>query len=168
VLARLPVDEWRLSARPDLDALYLALLLCQASPEQAESALARLCPDRVAWQAVKEAISLRLERTFFVRPGRPSEVVAMLDGMSEAGVVAAYVVCAEARETIGLYLSRWRFITAELNGHDLTALGLEPGPAYKRLLWELRAARLDGAVTDRAGEEALLHKLRYDSSHGNS
>ena len=54
------------------------------------------------------------------------------------------------------YLSVWRFVGAELTGDDLLALGLKPGPDFSRWLWGLRAARLDGAVADRAGELALL------------
>jgi hypothetical protein len=45
-----------------------------------------------------------------------------------------------------------------LTGDDLLALGLRPGPDFVRWLWGLRAARLDGAVADRAGELLLIRQ----------
>jgi tRNA nucleotidyltransferase (CCA-adding enzyme) len=81
--------------------------------------------------------------------------VAQLDRLSEAALVAAYVLREEARSTLDRYLSEWRFVRSELTGDDLVALGLTPGPQFKRLLWRLRAGRLDGTLTDRAGEVAV-------------
>jgi tRNA nucleotidyltransferase (CCA-adding enzyme) len=54
---------------------------------------------------------------------------------------------------------RWRFVQAATTGDDLIALGLTPGPQFKFILWELRAARLDGRVSDREGERAVIEKL---------
>jgi poly(A) polymerase len=47
-----------------------------------------------------------------------------------------------------------------LTGHDLAALGLEPGPQFKRLLDAVREAQLDGTI--RTSEEArdLVERLR--------
>jgi hypothetical protein len=41
-------------------------------------------------------------------------------------------------------------------------MGLRPGPIYGRLLGALRDARLDGKVSTREEEEALLEKLLVD------
>jgi tRNA nucleotidyltransferase (CCA-adding enzyme) len=83
-----------------------------------------------------------------------------LDRLSEAAIVAAYVLREAARPILGRYLSHWRFVRSELTGDDLLALRLPPGPQYRRILWELRAGRLDGTLTDRAGELALVQALK--------
>jgi len=50
-----------------------------------------------------------------------------------------------------------------LNGHDLQKLGVPPGPELGQLLKELRAARLDGVVSNRSEEEAwVLARLNND------
>jgi poly(A) polymerase len=46
-----------------------------------------------------------------------------------------------------------------LTGHDLTALGLEPGPLFKRLLEAVREAQLDGAVKTPAEARELVERL---------
>jgi tRNA nucleotidyltransferase (CCA-adding enzyme) len=85
--------------------------------------------------------------------------VAQLDGLGEAALVAAYVLHPRAREALDAYLTQWRYVRADMTGDDLLALGLPAGPQFRRLLWRLRAARLDGEVGDRAGELALLRQL---------
>lgn len=46
-----------------------------------------------------------------------------------------------------------------LTGHDLTALGLESGPLFKRLLEAVREAQLDGAVRNAAEARELVARL---------
>ena len=46
-----------------------------------------------------------------------------------------------------------------LTGDDLRAVGLTPGPAFKRLLDAVRAAQLDGEVRTRGEAEGLVHRL---------
>ena len=45
---------------------------------------------------------------------------------------------------------------AALTGDDVVALGVPRGPEVARVLGELRDARLDGRITDRAMEEDLV------------
>jgi tRNA nucleotidyltransferase (CCA-adding enzyme) len=53
-------------------------------------------------------------------------------------------------------------VETALDGNDLRALGLKPGPRYADLLDRLLAARLDGQVSDEAEERALLSSLLED------
>jgi poly(A) polymerase len=46
-----------------------------------------------------------------------------------------------------------------LTGHDLTRLGLEPGPMYKRLLDAVREAQLDGAIKNAREARDLVERL---------
>ncbi|HEY1013563.1 MAG TPA: hypothetical protein VGE07_12710, partial [Herpetosiphonaceae bacterium] len=58
-----------------------------------------------------------------------------------------------AAERIAAYLERLRPVAALLNGNDLRAAGLPPGPRYAELLARARAAQLDERWAGR--EEAL-------------
>jgi tRNA nucleotidyltransferase (CCA-adding enzyme) len=57
------------------------------------------------------------------------------------------------------YMRDWRGVKTAVTGTDLRALGLKPGPHFATILDELLAARLDGRVTDEAGERALLASM---------
>lgn len=155
-LDRLPWRDWQLANAPEPEALFWAVLLRDAGEEALASALARLNLNRAQADAVRQAATLRCAWS------RPSEAVAALEPLSELGVIAAYVAWPELRADLHSYLSRWRFIRPALTGADLIARGLTPGPDFRRWLWALRAARLDGAVTDLAGEQALLAALIRD------
>jgi tRNA nucleotidyltransferase (CCA-adding enzyme) len=152
-IARLPFAEWKLDAPPEPDALYFALMLEAAADEEVAEALIRLNVNRVVFEAVRQAVGLDPAWS------RPSEVAAALDDLSELAVIAVYVLHPAARAEVHAYLSRWRFVRPATTGDDLIGLGLRPGPPFKRILWELRAARLDGEVSDAAGEQALLMQL---------
>ena len=65
----------------------------------------------------------------------------------------------ESGQAIDTYQSDWRNVRTALNGNDLIAMGLEPGPAIGRLLSLLLEARLDGKVRDEAGERKMLSEL---------
>jgi tRNA nucleotidyltransferase (CCA-adding enzyme) len=147
-LSQLPWRDWELSAPPEPDAFYWALLLAGAA--DAPAAATRLNLNREVSRAVSEA--LRLRKSW----ARPSEAVAVLDGLSELGVMAAYLLHEALRNDLHAYLTRWRRMRAQTTGDDLIARGLRPGPGFKNLLWQLRAARLDGEIADAADERRWL------------
>ncbi len=57
------------------------------------------------------------------------------------------------------FLTGYRQVTGEVSGRDLADLGLPPGPAYRPILEELLAARLDGRVGTREEELDLARRL---------
>jgi len=57
-----------------------------------------------------------------------------------------------AKKYISLYLTRLRNIQVELTGDDLKALGIQPGPLYKKILAEILEAKLDGVLKSRDDE----------------
>jgi len=151
-MASLPVDDWRLAGSIGQVTTLLTLLLVRATPAEARAALQRLDVSRHVAEAASAALELRLVSAV------PSDVVAQLDPLSTDAVVGAYVLRPEFRELLDKYLSRWRFVRAETTGDDLIALGLRPGPDFGRWLWGLRAARLNGSVSDRDGELTLIRE----------
>lgn len=63
------------------------------------------------------------------------------------------------------YYREWRYVKTAITGNDLRALGLKPGPFYATILDRLLAARLDGEVTDEAGEYALVRQMLTQHDH---
>ena len=58
------------------------------------------------------------------------------------------------------YLLHLRRVQSVLDGHDLRRLGYTPGPQFKHMLADLRAATLDGQITDANTAESYI-KQRY-------
>ncbi|HAZ64823.1 MAG TPA: hypothetical protein DCZ72_14595, partial [Armatimonadetes bacterium] len=58
------------------------------------------------------------------------------------------------------YRREHRDLRPALDGHALLALGCPRGPVLGRLLARLRGARIDGLVSDEAGERALVAAWR--------
>jgi tRNA nucleotidyltransferase (CCA-adding enzyme) len=94
----------------------------------------------------------------------PSRIVQLLQAYPLRGllVARAAVVNPDIVGQIERYFREWRHIRSALDGNDLLALGLKPGPQIGRLLARLLAARLDGEVADEAGERRLLQALIDD------
>jgi tRNA nucleotidyltransferase (CCA-adding enzyme) len=65
----------------------------------------------------------------------------------------------EVKRFVSLYLTRLRTMRCTLDGQELKAMGLHPGPEFRRIMERLLAARLDGEVTDDTEERALALEL---------
>jgi tRNA nucleotidyltransferase (CCA-adding enzyme) len=62
----------------------------------------------------------------------------------------------DVRKVVSRYFHKYRDVQTELKGRDLRALGILPGPVYKRILDELLDARLNAEVQSRQEEMAYL------------
>ncbi|HEX8990636.1 MAG TPA: hypothetical protein VF784_03070, partial [Anaerolineales bacterium] len=91
----------------------------------------------------------------------PSKWVERLDPLPLVAVYAVYLAspAGAVRAALERYLAEWRHVRSAVTGHDLKRLGIEPGAAYKRILTELRRARLDGRVRTDGQEQEYLQKL---------
>ena len=91
----------------------------------------------------------------------PSQIVARLEKEPLPALYALYLEN-EKNKTGSLllrYAKKWRHVQPRLDGHALRKKGLHPGPAYRHILWRLRAAWLDGKVRTEKQERALLEHL---------
>jgi tRNA nucleotidyltransferase (CCA-adding enzyme) len=91
----------------------------------------------------------------------PSRIVSVLDEVSLPVLYAIYELCPSPplRNIVNQYVTRWRHVQPTVDGYALLSLGLEPGPAYRQILWSLRAAWLDGKVNSSDQEAALLQQM---------
>ena len=142
----------------DADSLALAYSLwCMDLSEEAASALAK----RLGFTAALTKTILSATRLAHELPAwkglKPSEWTERLDKLSPLAINAVYLV--QRKTQLANYLKTWRHIQPAVTGEDLKKLGLSPGPAYKRILSTLRAAWVDGDVTNEREEKKLLGKL---------
>lgn len=146
-----------------LAEVYLCLLTAEAARAQVEDAILRLALHGGAARAPRDAVRLRDAVRQLAAPDlRPSQVVAVLEPFSVAAVAAQALGQPQGtvRERLWQYLDRWRHRRPALRGHDLEALGMEPGPAMGKILARLRAARLDGEAQGREDEVKLVQTWR--------
>ncbi len=123
-------------APPELAARY-------PLPSEAASLLGELAP-------------LRRLAPLLAPPQLNSALERLLRPFSPAGVAVLHYAEPVAAEPTARYLHSLRATRAPLDGHDLRRLGVAPGPAMGRLLDDLRAATLDGAVATREEAEAWV------------
>jgi tRNA nucleotidyltransferase (CCA-adding enzyme) len=154
----LTTGDWRLTTGywP-----YLALLAYRLGDESLRELSARLmikrddAEDLHLLHNLKEAVpQLRKAR-------RPSAIYCLLQPYPTRVLAVAWVAVGrkQLRERLLRYQTEYRLVETELTGDDLKAMGLEPGPSFRHLLGALRDARLDGEVSTREEEKALLKKL---------
>jgi tRNA nucleotidyltransferase (CCA-adding enzyme) len=160
--------EWRLSAEPSIDLMNYTSWLFRLSREEARSVCERLRFSVSIQTALLGANRLANALPMVVREGRPSDIVLLLDDLPEQALAAAWVAFGDdeqTQEALDRYLSEWRFIEPKADGNQLRSLGLTPGPAYRLILWELRAAWLDGDVKSEGEERELMTRLIREHSN---
>ena len=95
------------------------------------------------------------------RSAKPSETYRALADLPNEGLV---LLVAKARSKdiarlVSAYVTTQQYVKPSLNGTDLKALGIKPGPIYKKILDRLLEARLNGEVKTKADERKLVKKL---------
>ena len=73
--------------------------------------------------------------------------------------LAARAGSEQVKRLVSLYLTRLRSTTPIVNGDDLLAAGMMPGPGIRHILQNLLRARLDGEVQDRDDELAYVRNM---------
>ena len=106
--------------------------------------------------AVWAASQLKKSLPFLV-DSKPSIWASALEKLPLLSIYAVYLVSGE--NPLLDYLSFWRHIKAHTTGDNLKARGIPPGPRYKEILTQLRAAWLDGEVKNNKEEQELLNTL---------
>ncbi|HKI52222.1 MAG TPA: CBS domain-containing protein [Geothermobacteraceae bacterium] len=89
-----------------------------------------------------------------------SELYAQLKPLATEMLLYLVAQCSSAtmRKWISQYVTRYQYVAVALNGTDLQNLGIPPGPNYKEIFLTLLHAKLDGRITTRDDELALVKK----------
>lgn len=142
---------------------YLGLLAYHFTPSVAADFVKRFKLANSDAETILQVIELREQAApaLSAETLSPSALYRLLEDYTDAalGILALATDDTLIRERIALHCSRLRAMQAELTGDDLKRMGLVPGPAFKAILARLRDARLDGALTSRAEEEALVKQF---------
>jgi tRNA nucleotidyltransferase (CCA-adding enzyme) len=93
--------------------------------------------------------------------GQPAS--AITQRLEEAPIMSVYAVSAlnadpATKKIIVEFITHWRKVKPAITGKTLLKLGVPPGPLYKDLLKQLRAAWLDGVITSTEEENAYLQQ----------
>jgi tRNA nucleotidyltransferase (CCA-adding enzyme) len=113
--------------------------------------------DRIIWTYENFG---ELLRSFFQLPDiQPSDIYRAFQPFrpEELLFIMGRAESEEKRKMVSHYFYRYRHATTEIKGKDLKALGIPPGPIYRKLLDEVLDARLNGSVKNRAQELEYLH-----------
>ncbi|MEO1299903.1 MAG: CBS domain-containing protein, partial [Cyanobacteria bacterium J06636_16] len=146
--------------------LRLELLLTAIAPEARQAVAANLqlpqtSVNRLANLADTESRLLAQ----LPQCDRPSQSARLLQSCDfETLVLISVRLPRQLGSTIWRYLTTWRYVEPPLNGNDLKQLGYPPGPEYRTMLEVLKAATLDGQVSDPATAQAFIkHRYPVDS-----
>ena len=149
--------------------LYFALLLLPLSKTVQQEVMAGLRVRRATSDDIIAASALLDELTLLPAEAKPSRVVQVVRPYRTRVLMVARIVVGsdgQSGQNLDLYQRDWRSIRASLRGRDLLEMGMEPGPEIGKLLDQLLASRLDGQITDEAGERSLAALALADKDDG--
>jgi tRNA nucleotidyltransferase (CCA-adding enzyme) len=154
---------WGLDPASDPRLLMWALLVYRLSDKAFQQFQIRLkLPGRVAElhesrEGPSDALSQMAPGTTSTEPAI-SEIASRLAEFGLDALALAWLAAEDSwvQDNLERYTRRWRHVEPILNGDDLRAMGFQPGPIFREILGALRAARLDGAVSTREDEVALI------------
>jgi tRNA nucleotidyltransferase (CCA-adding enzyme) len=154
-----PPTPARERARP---AHYLALLAYRMTAKAVEELTQRLQVSSDVAGLVRQMprlreVEARLRTTGLMR----SDVYHALEGFDADALGVLWVATSnsQVRAHLAKYQSSLQCMEPAIDGYDLQAMGVKPGPIYRALLAAVRDARLNGEVTSRAGELAVVRRI---------
>jgi tRNA nucleotidyltransferase (CCA-adding enzyme) len=139
--------------------LYLALMCYRLSSEELGRLIDYLHLPGAAARILREMLGLKGKIKELAIPGRaPSQIYDLVHGYSQTALAAVSLGAGSetAAEHIELYLNVLRHVNPALGGDAIKKLGVPEGPKIKGILQRLRQARLDGKISSRQEEEALV------------
>ena len=150
-----------------VDELFTALLL-ELDTETVEKLSQRLALSKALRRNAKGVIKYsneKIETKLVADEPVPALITRSLDNFAPAllDIYRKYASSSSVRASIGRYLDHYRHIKPSMSAYDLRELGVEDGAVLGRCLTLLRAALLNGEITDRAGEEEFVRKFVSDS-----
>ncbi len=91
----------------------------------------------------------------------PSQVVEYLGSLPPLAWIVLWTIAENdvQRYSIEQYITTWRYVHPTVNGNDLKAMGIPPGPIIGDILRRLRSAWLDGEIQSVDEETAYLEQL---------
>ena len=94
-------------------------------------------------------------------PLQPSAVVRLLQDMPDEALVAMMAQSSsdQVKRQVSAFLTSYQHVKPVLTGVELKAMGLKPGPQFKKILERLLDARLNGEVKSETEEQEMVERL---------
>ena len=150
--------------------LYMALLAYRLTSVENEDLISRLRLPKPVAQTLRDSNSLKARIEALTEPGlAPSLIYHSLHGYLPTAITANSLASDSkvVRQRSQIFLTRLRYIKPSLTGNDLKKMGIEPGPGMKEIIQLLHEARLDGKVTSKQSEEALVNRWLAEKANQN-
>jgi tRNA nucleotidyltransferase (CCA-adding enzyme) len=92
---------------------------------------------------------------------KKSEMTMMFEDASDFALFSLFHISRRkwVKDAVLAYINEWQYIKPKTKGSDLKAMGFQPGPEFKSILGQIRAAMLDGKIKNADEEKALLNEL---------
>jgi tRNA nucleotidyltransferase (CCA-adding enzyme) len=145
-----------------LARLHLALAAYRLSGDALEQFIERFRLFKADRDLLLEVARLRERLPRLAENNLPaSGIVDLLDESSDEARLLLRVATDSwlVRQRLDQYQRRLRHVRSVLQGDDLRRMGIQPGPIYGDILRRLRAGRLDGQISSRAEEEAIVKEM---------
>ena len=145
-----------------IERLYFALWLYDLTPAAHKRILDRLRPSSATVKLIREGERLRARSHQLLQLELPpSELDRLLHKFSDAILLVARVATDDPllRERLRFYQERLRPVEIHVTGADLRQWGVKPGPIYRRVFQQVRAAVLDGRIHTPEEELALARRI---------
>jgi tRNA nucleotidyltransferase (CCA-adding enzyme) len=157
-----PPEGWDLEEGPSTMERAYALWFMPLGKDVAMDLCARLSLPSGTCSTILGAFQVISRLRAVPGDAPPSRWVLELQEASEKTLVVAWLALGPedpTRAVVDAYLSEWRHISPEVDGNTLREMGLPPGPAYRDILWALRAAILDGQIQSVEEEHRLVSEF---------
>jgi len=149
-----PLPGWGLAPAPE--ELCYTLWLSNLPCERIEEIQRRLRLPLSIYHALCAASTLRLELPS-LQGKSPSAWALRLQNLPLLSLYALQL--SNPLPELQAYVQTWQHIHPRANGNTLKTLGIPPGRRYQTLLWQLRAAWLDGEIRTEEEERAWLETV---------
>ncbi len=148
--------------------LHWALFLYRLDQQSLRQITERLLMSRRIREATKWFPKLAPWMETLAQWDQPSQIVDRLDTLDLDIQAVAWLITDDctARDHLENYAHTWRHIHPALNGNDLKQMGIPPGPIYRDIFRQIRAARLDGELTKQ--EEEITFVKAWIQNHNDT
>ncbi len=145
-----------------IERLYFASWLYDLTLAAHRRILDRLRPTSATAKLIKQTERLRARTPQLLEPDLPpSELDRLLRKFSEASILVAWAASDDpiVQDRLRFYLETLRPVEIHVTGDDLRRWGVKPGPIYRHVFQQVRAALLDGRISTPEEEQALARRI---------
>ncbi len=140
-------------------SLYMCLMCSSLDSIEIQKLSSKLGLTAGDYHILKEVAELNSRlKTLDFNNLSASNLHQQLRQVNQTAITACLITADEpaVKENLRYYLDTLQFIKTELNGHDITSMGVPQGPRVGEILKIILDAKVDGLVKTRQDEEKLV------------